>query len=378
MTYLIQVTVCMAVFYSFYWLALRKETFFQTNRVYLLASLVVSLIFPLIRIYINLNFANAVAIQAPGYIGNYMQNVDIGINASQEGSRFSWQEVLILIYGTGVVLLAVRFFFSLRAIELLKSKATMTIVENQICAISPQVKSPFSFLNLVYLPSNHSFSAQELGEVICHERAHVEGKHSWDVIILELLTVFLWPNPLMYFYKKSIKEIHEFIADAAVVKKTPWVIYSEFLIQQKEQYFQSSLTSQLNSSILKKRLLMLAELGSPGKAKWKFTGIIPLLMLLLGLFSCQQQTEPMTKSSTQLVSMEEKVDTISINTQLQYFMNGYEIAKESLSNAIRTSANHNLQRMVVLRADRHNTVGDVAEVLDVAQKEDARMVLLED
>jgi biopolymer transport protein ExbD len=123
---------------------------------------------------------------------------------------------------------------------------------------------------------------------------------------------------------------------------------------------------------------MLAELGSPGKAKWKFTGIIPLLMLLLGLFSCQQQTEPMTKSSTQLASMEEKVDTISINTQLQYFMNGYEIAKESLSNAIRTSANHNLQRMVVLRADRHNTVGDVAEVLDVAQKEDARMVLLED
>jgi beta-lactamase regulating signal transducer with metallopeptidase domain len=368
----------MAVFYSFYWLALRKETFFETNRLYLMVTLIVSLIFPLIRIYIDLNFARAVAIQAPVYIGNYMQNVDIGMSTSEEKSMLSWQDVLMMIYGVGVTLLAIRFFFSVRAIVLLKAKATMTIMENQVCALSPQVKSPFSFLNVVYLPSNHSFSLQEIGEVICHERAHVEGKHSWDVIILELLSVFLWPNPLVYFYKKSIKEIHEFIADAAVVKKTPWIIYSEFLIQQKEKYFQSSLTSPLSNSLLKKRVLMLTELRSPGKAKWKFIGIIPLLILLLGLVSCQQQTEFTPKESTPYAPIEEKIDTISLNIHLQYFMNGYEITKESLSNAIRTSANHNLQRIVILRADRHNTVGDIGEVLDVAEREDARMVLLDD
>lgn len=377
-TYLIQVTLCMAVFYGFYLLALRKETFFRANRIYLLVSLIVSLIFPLIRIYIDSNLANSVAMQAPVYIGSYMQSVDIGINPSPENFSFSWKEVLMMIYGTGVMLLAIRFFFSIRAIWLLKSKATMTIVENQICALSPQVRSPFSFLNLVYLPFNHSFSQQEIEEVICHERAHVEGKHSWDVILLELVSIFLWPNPMVYFYKKAIKEIHEFIADAAVVKQTPWAVYSEFLIQQKEQCFPGSLTSQLNNSILKKRLVMMTALKSTSKANWKFIGTVPLVLILFALVSCQQRPESIREAALSNSFIEEKVDTITLNHQLQYFMNGYEISKESLPNAIRTSANHNLQRRVILRIDRHNTAGDLGGVLDVADKVDARMVLLGD
>ena len=376
-TYLIQVTVCMAVFYGFYFLALRKETFFQTNRFYLLLSLIFSLTFPLIKIYIDPGHAKSVALQAPVYIGSYLQTVEVGRNTAQKGFNFSWQEIFMMIYGIGVILLAIRFFFSIRAIMVLKSKATVTMVENQICAISSQVKSPFSFLSLVYLPSKHSFSQQEMEEVICHERAHVEGNHSVDVIILEILSILLWPNPLVYFYKKSIKEIHEFIADAAVLKKTHWAVYSEFLIQQKEQYFQGNLTSQLNNSLLKKRLSMMYGLKSPATATWRLIGIVPITMFLIGLVSCQERNEVMATPSSVDNAIVEKVDTIRINLQLQYFMNGYEISKESLSNAIRTSANHNLQRRVILKADRNNTAGDVATIFDAAEKADARMILEE-
>jgi len=374
-TYLIQVTVCMAVFYGFYVLALRKETFFQANRLYLLISLILSLTFPFIRIYIDINQTKSIAM-APVYVGAYMQAVEIGNNTTQKGFSFSWQEIFMMIYGIGVTLLAIRFFFSARALWLLKSKSTMTIVENQICALSPQVKSPFSFLNIVYLPGNHSFSPQEMGEVICHERAHVEGRHSWDVILLELASIFLWPNPMVYFYKKAIKEIHEFIADAAVVKKTPWTIYSEFLIQQKEQCFPGPLTSQLNSSVLRKRLVMMAAIKSASKPGWKFLGIVPLVVLMFALVSCQRRPEFMREASLSNSLIEEKVDTISFNLQHQYFMNGYEISKESLPNAIRTGANHNLQRRVILRVDGDNTTGELSEVLDVADNVDARLVLI--
>ncbi len=374
-TYLIQVTVCMTVFYGFFMLALRKETLFQANRFYLLISLILSLIFPLIRIYIDLNQTKSIAM-APVYVGAYMQTIEIGSNSAQKGFSFSWQQIIKMIYVAGVIILAIRFFFSIRAIMVLKSKSTLTMVQNHICAISPQVKSPFSFMSLVYLPSHHSFSPKELEEVICHESAHVEGKHSLDVIILEILSIFLWPNPMIYLYKKSIKEIHEFIADAAVVKKTPWAVYSEFLIQQKEQCIQDSLISQLNNSLLKKRVQMMSGVKSPGKTMLKFVGIIPMFLLLIGLVSCQQQNETISTSSTVDNAIVEKVDTIRMNLQLQYFMNGYEISKESLSNAIRTSANHNLQRIVVLKADKQNTTGDIGDVFDVAEKEDARMVLL--
>ncbi|HEX5112018.1 MAG TPA: M56 family metallopeptidase [Saprospiraceae bacterium] len=372
-TYLIQVTVCMAAFYSFYLLALRKETFFRANRFYLLISLILSLTFPLIRIYIDLNQTKSLAM-VPVYVGTYMQTVEIGNNTAQKGFNFSWQEIFMMIYGVGVLLLAIRFLFSIRAIMVLKSKATLAFVENQLCAISPQVKSPFSFLNLVYLPGKHSFSQQEMEEVICHERAHVEGRHSIDVIMLEILSIFLWLNPLIYLYKKSIKEIHEFIADAAVVKKTHWTVYSEFLVQQKEQCFQGSLTSPLNHSILKKRLQMMAGVKSP--ATWKLIGTIPIAIFVFGLVSCQPRNEVISTPSSMDNAIVEKVDTIQLNHQLQYFMNGFEISKESLSNAIRTGANHNLQRTVILQADRHNTAGEVAAVLDVADQVDARMVLL--
>ena len=371
--YLIQVTVCMAVFYGFYVLALRKETFFQANRLYLLISLILSLVFPFIRIYIDLSQTQSIAM-APVYVGAYMQTVEIGNHPAQNGFSFSWHEIFMMIYGTGVVLLAIRFFFSIRAILVLKSKATITMVEKQLCAVSPQVKSPFSFLNLVYLPSSHSFSQQEIEEVICHERAHVEGRHSLDVLMLEILSIFLWLNPLIYFYKKSIKEIHEFIADAAVVKKTHWTVYSEFLVQQKGQCFPGNLTSQLNNSLLKKRLQMMSEVKPP--ATWKLIGIVPIAIAVFGLTSCQQRNEVIATPSSVENAMVEKVDTIRLNSQLQYFMNGFEISKESLPNAIRTGANHNLQRRVILQVDGHNTAGELSEVLDAADNVDARMVLL--
>src|SRR5690554_8018061 len=48
MNYLIWANIYLAVFYGFYWFFLRKETFFQLNRGYLLSSAILSFILPLL------------------------------------------------------------------------------------------------------------------------------------------------------------------------------------------------------------------------------------------------------------------------------------------------------------------------------------------
>jgi len=374
--YLIQVTICMAVFYSFYHIALRKETLFHSNRFYLLLTLLLSLVLPLIRIYVNQLHTNSMVMQAPVYVGSYFQNLENGITITPEEHSFPWMQALMIIYGAGVGLMVIRLFLSLRAIVILKSQATKLVIENQVCAVSPQVKSPFSFFHTIYLPANHSFTEEELKEVICHEHAHVAGKHSWDVMFMEMVGILFWANPLIYLYRKALKEIHEYIADAAVVKKTPWPVYSEFLIQQRFQAFQNNLSSPLNYSVLKKRMSMMSSEGSSVQTKWKYFWIFPLVVVLLLFISCREDNSDHLQVTTDASSGKEKIDTIRMNAQLQYFMNGYAISNDQLQSAILTSANHNLERRVILRADRTNTVKEVADVLEVADKVYARMILV--
>ncbi len=374
--YLLQVTMCMAVFYTFYHFALRKETFFQWNRFYLLITLLLSVTLPLVRIYVHLLHSAALVAQAPVYVGTYLQHFGDEISVVPERHHFPWIKTVSVIYFTGVGVMTIRLLFSLRSIWLLRARSSIIVIENLYCAMASQVKSPFSFFNTIFLPGIQSFSVDELKDVICHENAHVKGKHSWDVIFLEITGILLWPSPLMYSYRNALKEIHEYIADAVVIRHTPWTTYSDFLIQQKTQAFQNNLPSYLQYSTLKNRLIMMAQEKSKVKSKWRYFGILPLLVILMTFVSCRGQNEGQQVVSQDSASGREKIDTISINTQLQYFMNGYSISKEQLASAIFTAANHNLQRNVILKSDRSNTVQDIADVFMVADKADARMIYL--
>jgi biopolymer transport protein ExbD len=373
--YLLQVTVCMAVFFGFYFIALRKETLFHSNRFYLLATLCLSFLLPLVRIYINALGSQSMIVQAPVYIGSYLQNFDNGI-ITPEDYPFNWLNWLAILYWTGVGVMVIRLLLSLRSIWVLKKEARMVKIDNQFCAHSSRVVSPFSFFNTIFLPDNHSFTKEELKDVICHEHAHVRGKHSWDIILLEFANIFLWPSPLIYFYRKAIKEIHEYIADAAVIQHTSWTSYSDFLIQQRNQVFQHTLSSPLIYSTLKKRMIMMSQSKSKGISNLKYFSIVPLILVLMTFVSCREQKSNGSQVSRDAVSPREKIDTISMNAQLQYFMNGHAITNDQLESAILNGANHNLERHVILRTDQSNTIQEIADVFTVADKVYARMIIL--
>jgi TonB family protein len=290
-TYLLQETFILAFFYLFYQLVLSKETFFQTNRVYLIASLLVSIVLPLIRIYIeNFHVHPVIFSQTYQSVGSYIDAVGTPVLVSTKVRTISWQFIFTAIYIMGAIVLMVRMLRQIDQIFRIKRKGEKTMILNHECVLSDEVQSPFSFFSTIYLPLSHSFSDMEIQEIISHEKAHVSGRHTIDILLMELACIILWPVPVIYLYRKKLREVHEFLADAEVIKNTPWENYASFLVAQKGSSLQNHLSNQMFYSQLKNRLQMMTQRPSAPRSKFKYLGLIPVVLISLVFFSFKERT----------------------------------------------------------------------------------------
>ena len=288
LVYILQVSVCLAIFYSFYYFLLRRETLFESNRTYILLSLVSSFALPLLRIYVDTALHDPDVIAAPVYVGTYVQEITYELSA-RPVTPFPWDTLLKGVYALGVALLSIRLYRAVREINQIRRSGQQINILGYPCIISDKVKTPFSFFRSIYLPEDHRFNEDELREVVSHELAHVHGKHTFDIILVEVACIFLWPSPLIYLYRKAIRDIHEYMADAAVVKDTPWEHYADLLLHQQQGQLQNVLSNQLIFSQLKKRILMMNKQRSGSLARFKYLGVVPILLVALVLFSFREK-----------------------------------------------------------------------------------------
>jgi len=125
------------------------------------------------------------------------------------------------------------------------------------------------------------------GTINTHEQVHAAQWHSADVLILEAVMIINWFNPVVYFYRRAIKHIHEFIADQRAVKtaasKTD---YALLLMSQSFSIPQHQLLNHFfNGSLLKQRIIMLQKNKSQRVALLKYGLSTPLFILMLILSS---------------------------------------------------------------------------------------------
>src|SRR5688572_15289367 len=98
LTYLIQVTCCLALLYAFFLLALQKETTFQSNRLYLISSLLISSILPFVKIYIDEQLARSIVTAPTVFVGHYMDTFEKAITVSASEEQLNWSEIFFRIY----------------------------------------------------------------------------------------------------------------------------------------------------------------------------------------------------------------------------------------------------------------------------------------
>jgi BlaR1 peptidase M56 len=202
--YLVQVNLYLVLFYGFYRLLLFGETFYGLNRAYLVGSAIMSFGIPFwYSDYVQSFFITQ---QVSEVFYTVLSPAVFEVRTSTK-NPFTWYDLLKIFYVSCTIFLAIKLIFNL--IQLKKLLANTPVHLEQ--GVS------FSFFNFVFVDKD----LQKREVVLEHEYVHIKQLHSADVMLFELIAVLCWFNPVVYFYKKSIKNIHEFIADDIASRLEP-------------------------------------------------------------------------------------------------------------------------------------------------------------
>jgi ABC-type transport system involved in Fe-S cluster assembly fused permease/ATPase subunit len=125
-----------------------------------------------------------------------------------------------------IIYVSVALFFLVKAIisvyKILNLKGQNLMYQHQKIKILEKEIAPFSFLNKIYFGKNYWIDNKIDQRIFLHEKLHVQQKHSLDILLIEILKIISWFNPVLHFYKKAMINNHEFLADENVVNNQLW------------------------------------------------------------------------------------------------------------------------------------------------------------
>lgn len=268
--YLILANVYLLLFYGFYALLLRRETFFQLNRVYLVSSAILSFLIPLIQADWARNLFITQQIKQTIY---HLDPVVIARIKPTE-THFTIGQGFALVYIAGIVFLTLRFALQFYMLQRSLRK--------------PETDGAYSFFKTIKL--NDMLANRAV--VMAHEEVHARQWHSADVLLIEAIMIINWFNPAVYLYRKAIKHIHEFIADRNAVKfGASKQEYALLLLSETFKTPAHQLVNPFfNHSLLKQRILMLQKNNSQRTALLKYGLSAPLFALMIILSSATTRT----------------------------------------------------------------------------------------
>ena len=281
-TNLLKSSALIAAFYLAYHLLVRKETFFNTNRWFLLTGLFTALLLPWF------NITKVVYVEKPK-----MALADLVAYSSQNtettpqipvAEPFDWMSLVWIGYLAIALFLLTRIVINFTSLFRMLHNQQKTKKEDFTLVDLNQNIAPFSFFN--YIVYNSSlYTAEELQSILLHEKVHSREKHSFDVMVAKLFCIIFWFNPFVWLYKKAIIQNLEYIADHKAVQQleNPKV-YQMALLKAISNQNCLSITNNFYQSLIKKRIVMLNTNQSQQRNAWKYSLILPVLIGFVLLF----------------------------------------------------------------------------------------------
>lgn len=251
--YSVKVALCLTAFYLLYKLLLSRETFFGFNRVTLFGMIAAAFVLPLIHLQ-----TTAEAPVTSGFVA-IEDFIITAVAADAHVPVVTTAQVCLLIYIIGVAFFLGREVVSLLSLRRLIRSGREVCRDGgvKVVVVKGEV-APFSWFGNVII--NEKDYADGSREILMHERAHIAGRHSVDVLLCDLLIIFQWYNPAAWLIKTELKNLHEFEADSAVLAGGVNAAEYQMLLIRKavgDKLF--ALANNLNQSSLKKRITMMLK-----------------------------------------------------------------------------------------------------------------------
>lgn len=295
LTIILKIILCSSVFIAVYYLFLEKEKMYRFNRFYLLSSLVLSYVIPFITITVQQPRSE----NKPEIIFEETAQQIIYTQPVQES--FDWMNVLWMVYGAVTLFFLIKSILSIRAVKRLQGEKHL--YQNHRVVITKENLAPFSFWNTIYLGEDYIKDNTIDPRIFLHEKSHLDQKHSIDLILMDLLKIFTWFNPVLFLYKKAIMTNHEFLADEAVLKSRYNVKDYQSLILEEIIAGQSlHLTHSFNFNNTKKRFIMMTAKKSKFIVLKKAAGLTALVAAAALFAERTYVIDPVMTAETQKVS----------------------------------------------------------------------------
>jgi bla regulator protein blaR1 len=280
--YLLKVNIILTIIWMVYNLLFKKTTFFSLNRMVLMSGLLIAFLFPLLNINTAPTGISEVVLN-PVLIS---QKTQTSISEVAMQTPVEWSQLWIGGYLIISGMMILRLIF--RTIIVLIALKPVRFIQG--VGFSDQLPT-FSFFHRIVINKTNIDSGEDLKKIIVHEKSHVAQGHSLDVMAIEIVQALCWFNPVIYGYKKEIKNLHEYLADRAVLKNetTDSIQYSKLIVMQgRGKLSLASLANSLSKSQLKKRIMMMNTKKTTPKRKWAYLMLIPFIAVIFLMTACGQ------------------------------------------------------------------------------------------
>ena len=306
LNYLLLINIYLVLFYAFYALFLKNETFFKLNRFYLVGGATMSFLIPFLQSdWIRSLFITRQVKEVTLNITYVFGGPELVIQAEEK--TWGTGEILMFIYLAGAAFFLLRFLRQLYRL--------------QVILRSSQTDHAFSFFNKVMVGS----AIPNRETVYDHEMVHARQWHSADVVLFEIISIINWFNPVVYLYRKAIKHIHEYTADEIASRlEESKAAYAMVLVSKTFGVSSHQLTNSFyNHSLLKRRILMLHKSKSTRNALLKYGLSAPLFAVMMILssasFKTQAAAERLIDVSSDALEIIQQ-DTSALDSKYQLFL----------------------------------------------------------
>jgi BlaR1 peptidase M56 len=285
--YLLKFNISILLVFLFYWLFLRKLTFYSWNRLFLVGYSCLCFIVPFVDIYPLLDqtrIGSSNVVQSFPIF--HVSSAGPGQDYSHGTAIFNAWNIILSILAVGFIVMIVRLFLQCKSLAVIRRSAKLVSdLPVKLYQVDDAI-IPFSFGNGIFInPKLHQ--KEELETIINHEFIHVKQKHTVDILLSEFLCAIAWYNPAAWMIRHAIRQNLEFIADNYILKEGTDRKTYQYLLLKVLGTSSFRFTNSFNYSSLKKRILMMNKIKTAKSHLIKFLLFIPLVFALLLSFRNQ-------------------------------------------------------------------------------------------
>jgi bla regulator protein blaR1 len=298
--YLLKLSISLTLVYLFYQLFLRRLTFYNWNRWYLLIYSIVCFVIPFVNVFTII--VNQPTLRESTIINYIPAITQISQPAYEKAVHINWMHVAIIVIIAGILIMIVRLLIQYYSLFKMRSKAVLLYDDKVKLYHIDEPVIPFSFGRGIYV-NQHQHTEQELKEIIHHEFIHVKQRHSLDILWSELLCILNWYNPFAWLLRHDIRQNLEFIADQQVLQTGLDRKQYQYLLLKVIGVNAFSIATNFNFSSLKRRIAMMNKTKSARVHLIRFLFLLPLLVVILLAFrnTTQGHQQPVSGTVTDTI-----------------------------------------------------------------------------